>query len=124
MALEIIKMGNMTITSDNEPVPVLSGTDLTEEERKEFDYLNWSIPDDPEGPWGNGWDGEFVRFQDNVYDLNDMDSSCPGSQVRSMFPGWDMYQTWTFSSGVVFRYDEDDDGQNTDFVIIGTYYVS
>jgi hypothetical protein len=110
-------MSELKITTNNVPRDVLSGHDLTEAERAEIDYRDWSVPDDEDGNGGDGWDGRYVRYKGTLYDLDDLDSRGGGSVA-----GWDGYKGDSFFSGVVFRYPRD--GREIDFerVICGTYY--
>jgi hypothetical protein len=94
--------------SNTEIVDVLSGYDLTSEERAEFDFIDWSkVESGSSSP-------EFFRYRDELYYLE--------SEGRPQFaPEWQMYLTQTFFSGIVFRYTEDEDEEKLE---VGMYYAS
>lgn len=97
----------MQITTNNVPRDLLSGYELTEKERKEFDY----IKDDE---WYEETYQRFFRYKGNVYDTQD----CEHHAHSDIFQGWDGYYSQTFFSGVVFRYAPDTDYEQ---VIVGRY---
>jgi hypothetical protein len=109
-------MDDLRITTNNIPRDVLDGYDLTETERAEIDYRDWSVPDDDDGNGGDGWDTSYVRYKGTLYDLDDLDSKAGGSVA-----GWDGYKGHSFSFGVVFRYPRDGREIDSQRVICGTY---
>lgn len=90
----------MIIKTNNQPRDVIDGNELTEDERKEFDYINWATE----------YEQSFFRYKDQLYDVNDCEIS------HHLFEGWDGFYSETFFSGVVFRYVND-----MEQVIVGRY---
>jgi hypothetical protein len=91
----------LTIKTNNVPRDVLYWFDLSDKERKDFDYIK-----DDESP-------TFFRYRGNVYDL--------GEFMRHAFPdlsGWDGYSPDSYFSGVVVRFVDD-----YDRVVCGTYFA-
>ena len=96
--------------SDIQTLPLLSGYELTPEERKELDYIG--LPDD-EDIWTEQTD-RFFRFRDSIYDTHEFvrivarkDSFGGFSHTvdnDSPLLEWEAIQTDSFFSGVVLRY--------------------
>lgn len=93
----------MQIRTNNIPRDIIYGYELTEEQRKEFDYLNWQKIEAGED------NAEFFWYKDQLYDVGEF-------MVSSMFPEWDGYSSWTFFSGICIKFVED-----FERVIVGTY---
>jgi hypothetical protein len=90
----------MKIITNNHPRDIIAGYELTEDERKEFDYIRiWE-------------DAQFIRYKGELYDLNDLEQN-PG-----VFPEWSAYISDTFFSGVLFKFVND-----FEQVIMGRYYT-
>lgn len=101
----------MQITTNNVPRDLIDGWDLTEKERKEFDYIGTD-----EKAWFTGGVGHrFFRYKGNLYDTQDCEQV---TYVADTFRGWDGYYSQTFFSGVVFKYAPDTDYEQ---VIVGRY---
>lgn len=104
-------MDKITIVTNNVPRPLVYGFELSEKERKEFDYYD----DDERLDCAcffryKGWTydlGEFTRVAEPV------SSNCQFDYLK----GWDGYSSDSFFSGVLVRYAEDND-----YVIVGRYY--
>ena len=96
------------IITNNVPRLITDAYELTADERKEFDYLNWEAID-------NGRDSaSFVRYKGELYDLGEFVAwDNPASPTRA---GWDAYRSDSFFSGLVVRYCEDHD-----YVVVGLY---
>ena len=94
----------LKITTNNHPRPIIAEYELSAEERKEFDYLDWDAID-------RGEDSRsFFRYRGQLYDLNDIPSTRPG--MWGGYPelhakGWDGFASDSFFSGVAVRYTED-----------------
>lgn len=95
---------SVTIRTDNRPRPLFSWCDLTEKERKEFDYI-----EDPEATAND----RFMRYKRWVYDLH---QALPVGRIEP-FKGWTGYMPDSFYSGVLFKYIGDD----ADQVVAATY---
>lgn len=93
----------MKIITNNQARNVIEGYELTEKERKEFDYIDWDKVEKGENSTS------FIRYKGELYDLNDTE--------RSTIEGWDAMVTETFFSGILFRYEGLYD------VVCGRYYT-
>ncbi len=93
----------ITIITNNVPRPVLSGYELTESERKDFDYI---------ADW-NETQVDFFRYKGEVYDLSDF-----SYMHNPQFPDWHGIQPDSFFSGILVRSTNDSD----DEIIVGRYY--
>ena len=100
------------IRTNHKPRPVVYGFELTETERKEFDYLE-SIDD-----------SQFIRFKGMVYDIGEFSRIIPPGAPRKQptecqtieLQGWDGYLSDSFFSATLVKFV--DDGES---VIVGTY---
>lgn len=97
-------MADLTIITNNVPRLVLEAYELTQEERNEFDYINWNDIDT-----GND-SGSFIRYKGELYDLNDIERS------PDCFPEWHGFVSDSFFSGILIRYCD------CDYVVMGRYY--
>jgi len=98
---------SVTIITNRHPREVLDWLDLSDKERAEFNYD--SAPDH-----------RFVRYKNWTYDLHEFltaRSIQPGT--APMFKEWDGYHSDSFFSGIVVKYDLDQD-----WVVMGTYISS
>lgn len=105
------------ITTNNVPRLLIDSYQLTAKEREEFDYIDW------QGVEEGRESATFFRYRGRLYDLGEFQYT--GSDHRpagngDTFAGWDGYQSDSFFSGIVVRYVKDD----TDYVVVGTYYAS
>lgn len=84
----------MIIKTNRVPRNIIDAYELTADERKEFDYLNWPAIDE-------GSDSaSFIRYKGQLYDLSEF--------VITDLEGWDGLHALTYFSGVVIRLVEDD----------------
>lgn len=97
---------DITIITNNHPRDLLQWHELTDREKSEFSYTNGD----------DSTDYRFVRYRGECYDIHDTEGP------PSFAPGWDMYISDTFFSGVLFKWlspklsvDEQ--------VIVGRYYT-
>lgn len=97
----------LTIKTNNIPRPVLHWWELSDKERKEFDYIF-----DGEGDVFN----TFIRYKGDVYDLGEF-YRCITPNGEDVFKGWDGYQSDSFFSGLLVKYTNDGES-----VIVGRYY--
>lgn len=95
-------MSGFKVVTNNAPRPVLSGWDLTEKEREEFDYIE-NVIDEPY---------RFFRYKGNVYDLQEF--TLTGKDLEN----WDGVRADSFFSGVVIKLISGDD----ESVIAGSVY--
>ena len=92
----------MKITTNNKPRDLIMFMDLTEKEKKDFDYIEGDEQFDP----------RLFRYKGNVYDAGDM------MRVTELFNGWDAYQSDTFFSGILIKYAD----SRLETVIVAHYY--
>ena len=100
-------MSDLTITCNYQFRDVLYWYQLTEKEQKEFDYMLTSDARSTD-------DGCFFRYRGVAYDLGEfmrVDGAMFGKLAK-----WDGYQSDSYFSGIVVRYNRD-----CDAVIAGTY---
>lgn len=93
----------MIITTNNQERESIYGYDLTDEEKKEFDYLEG---DDLEY-------GQFFRYKGRVFDIGEFVNVPKGSELSA----WHGYRADTFFSGTVIKICEGGES-----VIVGTYF--
>lgn len=91
---------SLVIKNESEPLDILNGWDLTEEEASEFDY----IKDIAEAS------GRFARYRGEVYDLHD----CEPVFETLGGKGWHGCYGTSYWSATLFRYVAD--GENVVFV--------
>lgn len=91
------------ITTNNHPRPIIEGYELSDSERKEFDYYDWDniMP-------------EFFRYKGELYDLDEF-MATSGNYPDSI-KKWDGIQSDTYFSGLVIKYTPDHE-----HVIVGRY---
>ena len=99
---------DLTIRTNNAPRDLLSGFDLTDKERAEFDYIQ---------DMGDAID-RFFRYRGNVYDSHEFVRIELASKRSNLFClgvyeedspllAWDGYQSDSYFSGIAVRYCED-----------------
>ena len=88
----------MQVTTNNIPREVVYGWELSEKERAEFDYLDFSEE-------GEGAYAMFFRYKGWVYHLGD---AMRVEEGDSLCKGWHGYFGESFFSAVVFKYHSDD----------------
>lgn len=104
---------SVEIITNHVPRFIEYGYELSDSERADFDYFDWSTD-------GDGWYRGFVRYRGELYDLLDTEGTFPADRRWS-------YVSHSFFSGVVFMYPENPDrpGEiDLERVICGRYYVS
>jgi hypothetical protein len=104
-------MSGMTIITNNVPRYVIEAYELTDAERKEFDYFNWEAIERGEES------ASFFRYKGQVYDLGEFDYGY-GMPVDSPLRKWNGHLLDSFFSGIVVRYVND----CFDTVIVGRFY--
>lgn len=80
--------------------PVIDGYELTADERKEFDYIDWAGVD------GGTESASFVRYKGDLIDLGDV-MRAEGSIAEA---GWDGFNPDSFFSGIAIKYTDDGTG--------------
>ena len=106
------KIGNIEVITDNKPRLIIDGYQLSEKERKDFDYI-------PDEDFPNA---SFVRYKGELYDLGDfmiLNPRTVGVEPSLGSLGWHGYASDSYFSGVVIRYVDGD----SDRVVMGWYYV-
>lgn len=93
----------MIITTNNREREIIYGLGLSEDEKKEFDYLE-----------GDGLEyGQFFRYKGRVFDIGEFMRVPKDSELSA----WHGYSADTFFSGTVIKIC--DGGES---VIVGTYF--
>ena len=92
---------SFTIKTNNVPRDVLTGAELDDKEKAEFDYytideLHYA---------------SFFRYKGNVYDIGEF--LLPPESLKQ----WDGYFSTSYSTGIVIRYAD-----GFESVIVGGYY--
>lgn len=104
-------MSEVTIICNGVPREILDGWQLSEEERAQFDYINWPGVEE-------GTDSvSFFRYKGELYDLGDIPAVDRRPGIDSAFRGWDGIASDTFFSGVLVRYCQDHET-----VVVGRFY--
>lgn len=108
-------MADLTILTNNVPRDLLSLWDLTDKERKDFDYVS---EDDGHA--------RFFRYRGSVYDAHEFER-IPAHHPEEAFHRWAGYQSDSFFSGVVIRWplmfpEWPEKGLDFERVIVGRYY--
>jgi hypothetical protein len=93
----------MEIITNNVPRLLIDGYDLTEEERKKFDYDVDEVA--------------FFRYKGEVYDLGDFDAASSINGLKE----WDGYMAQAFYFGLVIKWVREDGRMDYDRVIVGRY---
>lgn len=97
----------MKIITNNHVRPLIYGYELTEEERREFDYI------DSEEFESHG----FFRYRGVIYDTGEfMVVAKPMCLHWPEFEQWQGYQSDSFFSGILIRYCD-----NFESVVVATY---
>lgn len=104
-------MNEITIITNRVPRDVLDGWDLTEKERKDFDYLDWSKIEAGEDS------ASFFHYKGETYDLGDFGRVPRMGPYSEWFAEWDSYISDSFFSGILVKYTED-----FEQIIVGRYY--
>jgi hypothetical protein len=93
---------NMNIRTNNKPRHLIYGYELTEQERKDFDYLESEELDT----------STFFRYKGQIYSLGDF-MRCESDELKN----WHGYLSDSFFSGVLVRLS--DCGES---LVVATYY--
>lgn len=100
----------ITIITNNTPRNVLFWHDLSEKERKEFNYLDTEEKQ---------YETTFIRYRGWVYDLGDCENINPRDvPVDRPFKGWHAKVSDSYFSGVLFKFPDSE----FETVICGRYY--
>jgi hypothetical protein len=96
------------ITTNWQARDLIDASELTEEEREEFDYLDWDKIERGEDS------ASFFRYKGTLYDLGEFQRVPTVSD--GLYQGWDGYQSDTYFSGLLIKLTDDGEG-----VIVGRY---
>jgi hypothetical protein len=99
------------VYTNNRPREIIEGYELNKDQRKEFDYIDWSkVENGEETP-------QFFKYKGELYDLGEFSTT---SELHdSKLTKWDGIQSDTFFSGILIKYTPD-----FEHVIVGRYYSS
>lgn len=109
---EDTNVSDITVKTNHHRLPIMDSCELTLSEQSEFDYLDWSALRE-----GND-SRSFVRYRGRLYDLSDICESVPSDTPNRFY--WHGYQSDSFYSGVLVRFEYEADGYESDSVIMGT----
>lgn len=98
-------MSSRRIITNNHARPLIDAYELTEAERKEFDYLDWDAIDEGEDS------ASFFRYKGRLYELGEF----MRTNDNGDFKEWDGYSSDSFFSGTLVRYSDD-------CVVVGWYW--
>ncbi len=99
----------LTIKSNGIARATVDAYELTPEERKQFDYLNWEAIDKGEDS------ATFFRYRGGLYDLGEFMRCEEDGHFAKL--GWDGYASDTMFSCLLVRFR-----RNGDYVVIGRAY--
>jgi hypothetical protein len=102
-------MSELTIITNNVPRNLTDDYELSPEERKEFDYLNWDKIEAGEDS------ATFFRYKGQLYDLGEFETTRLMPEF-SPIRKWHGYHSDSFFSGIVVRY------ANEDQIVVGRFY--
>jgi hypothetical protein len=87
------------VITNNVPRDVIDASELTADERADFDYLDWPAIEDGRAS------ASFLRYRGELYDLSEFEVwDNPMSPTRQ---GWDGYRSDSYFSGIVVRFVDD-----------------
>lgn len=91
----------LEIITNNQPRNLLYGSELTDKQKEDFDYI-----DDIDSH-------DFISYKGQIYDPSEF----MRTEEKGDFAAWQGYSSDSAFSGVLLRYTEDQEQ-----VIMGTYY--
>src|SRR5690606_105571 len=92
-------MTGITVRTNHVPRDTVDAWELNEQEREEFDYLDWPAIERGEAS------ASFVRYRGTLYDLGEfMSTHTHGPDLQ----WWDGYLSETFFSAIVVKYVDDE----------------
>jgi hypothetical protein len=101
-------MSDVRVDIISEPLEVIDGWELTDQERKEFDYLDWTAIDDGRES------ATFFRRNGEVHDLGEFcrtwGMNRDGDTQPEWMRDWDGYRADSYFSALLVRF-VDEDGQ-------------
>jgi hypothetical protein len=101
------------ITTNNVPRDIINAWGLIEDERKEFDFIDWVnvVGDNPQSS------PKFFRYKGELYYLEAGEGQLPDSD-------W-YYISQSYSFGICFRFPANEQGTGLDYerVVVGMYYA-
>jgi hypothetical protein len=100
-------MSEVTIITNNVPRFIIEPYELTANERKDFDYLDWQALETGDDS------ASFFRYRGEVYDLGEF----MRVEYMDALAAWHGYQSDSFFSGIVVRYCDDHES-----IVVGRYY--
>ena len=97
-------MGDITVRTNFHSRPIIDAWELSADERKDFDYLNWQAIE-------NGNDSaSFFRYRGTLYDFGEFSRDfgiTKGSGLPESLSKWDDYVSESAFSAIVVRYVDD-----------------
>jgi hypothetical protein len=100
-------MTSLKVTSNYKPREALCWHDLTDKEKKKFDYLDSEEKQS---------EASFFRYRKWVYDMGEFMLIPHGSELHDR--GWQGFASDTYFSGVCFKYCD----KKCEAFIVGSFY--
>jgi hypothetical protein len=98
-------MDTIKIITNHHRIPLVYWYELTEKERKEFDYLETQEDQDS---------ATFFRYRRNTYDMGEFERIDKNTEC---FKGWDGKISDTFFSGILVKWIREEWGEiDTEFI--------
>lgn len=101
---------NVTIISNNHDYPIIYGFELTDKQKKEFDYMDEETLESSQFVFYKNWlycFDSFMNLHNKIYEPN----------PPECFKGWDGYSSDSYFSGVLIKFSNSGDS-----VKIARYY--
>jgi hypothetical protein len=97
----------ITITTNHHPRELISLADLSRKEARDFDYIKGE----------DRYSSRLFRYRGACYDICEFSDTRTLHHAPEEFKNWHGYQSDSYFSGVLIRYDDND----FDRVIVGRY---
>ena len=106
----------LKVTTNNHVRPILDGSQLTETERADFDYVDWQAVERGEES------ATFVRYRGDLIHLEDVEVATHPLKAQ----GFDGMVSTSFFDGLAFRYFDAEGNllDSGDGIVVGHFYAS
>lgn len=101
----------MNVITNHVPRDIVYDYELSELERKDFDYHNWDAIERGEDS------ASFIRYRGEIYDLGEFSTTRRLPEFSELCK-WDGYINDSYFSGIVVRYVE-----NFERVVVGRFFA-
>ena len=90
----------MEIRTNNVPRDIIDGYELSQDERREFEYIDWEAVERGEAS------PSFFRYKGTTYDLGEF-MAATGMPADNPLTDWDGFLSDSYFSAIVVRYADD-----------------